>query len=50
MAPQGSFVAGLAMSAAFALAASLVWIAIAWVTGFTIGYIAILIAAQPVQG
>jgi hypothetical protein len=45
MAPQGSFVAGLAMSAAFALAASVVWFLFAWITGFAISYIAILIGA-----
>ena len=43
MAPDGSFVAGLAFSAAFALAASVLWVVIAYATGFTIGYIAILI-------
>jgi ribosomal protein S27AE len=43
MAPQGIFIAGLAMSAAFALAASLVWIAVAWLSGLAIGYIGILI-------
>ncbi len=43
MAPQGSIIAGMAMSAAFALAASVVWVAVAWLTGLSIGYIAILI-------
>jgi hypothetical protein len=43
MAPQGSFIAGLMMSAIFALAASIVWIAFAWFTGFTLSYIALLI-------
>jgi hypothetical protein len=43
MAPQGSLVVGTAVSAAFALAASIVWILFAWFTGLAIGYIAILI-------
>jgi predicted RNA-binding Zn-ribbon protein involved in translation (DUF1610 family) len=43
MAPQGSFMAGLAMSAAFALAASVLWFVVAWLTGFAIGYVAIVI-------
>jgi hypothetical protein len=50
MAPQGSFVAGLAMSAAFALAASILWFAFAWATGFVIGYIAILIGGAAGAG
>jgi len=45
MAPDGSFILGLILSTVFALAASLVWIGIAWATGLTIGYIAILIGA-----
>jgi hypothetical protein len=45
MAPQGSFLAGLALSAAFALAGSVLWIVIAWTTGYVIGYIAIAIGA-----
>ena len=43
MAPQGSFAAGLVMSLAFAMAASLVWIGLAYATGYIIGYVAILI-------
>jgi hypothetical protein len=43
MAPSGSFVAGLGMSALFALGASVLWFVVAWATGFAIGYIAILI-------
>ena len=43
MAPQGSLMVGVAMSLAFAAAASVVWVLVATVTGFTIGYIAILI-------
>jgi DNA-directed RNA polymerase subunit RPC12/RpoP len=43
MAPTGSFVAGLVVSAVFALGASVVWFVVAWATGFAIGYIAILI-------
>lgn len=43
MAPQGSFVMGLVFSLIFAAAASIVWIALAYSTGFTIGYVAILI-------
>ena len=43
MAPTGSFVAGLVFSLAFAAAASVIWIALAYFTGFTIGYIAVLI-------
>jgi hypothetical protein len=43
MAPEGSLLLGVAMCAAFAFVASLLWIAVAWVTGFSIGYIAILI-------
>jgi hypothetical protein len=43
MAPSGSLVLGIVLSAVFALAASLVWIVIAFLTGFTIGYIALLI-------
>ncbi len=50
MAPQGSFMAGLALSAAFALAASVVWFLIAWTTGFTVGYIAILIGGAAGAG
>ena len=43
MAPDGSFIAGVAFSAAFAIGASALWIAVAYATGFTVGYIAILI-------
>jgi hypothetical protein len=43
MAPSGSFVAGLGMSAVFALGASVLWFAVAWATGYAIAYIAILI-------
>lgn len=43
MAPQGSFVMGLVFSLIFAAAASIVWIALAYATGLTIGYVAILI-------
>jgi hypothetical protein len=43
MAPQGSFAAGLVMSLAFAMAASVVWIGLAYATGYIIGYVAILI-------
>jgi hypothetical protein len=50
MAPQGSFVAGLAMSAAFALAASVLWFLVAWATGFAFGYIAILIGGAAGAG
>jgi len=45
MAPEGSFIAGLAMSAAFALAASVLWFAVAWATGYALGIIAIAIGA-----
>jgi DNA-directed RNA polymerase subunit M/transcription elongation factor TFIIS len=50
MAPQGSFVAGLAMSAAFALAASVLWFVVAWATGYAFGYIAILIGGAAGAG
>jgi hypothetical protein len=43
MAPDGSLVMGVVLSAVFALIASSVWIGVAWATGLTIGYIAILI-------
>jgi DNA-directed RNA polymerase subunit RPC12/RpoP len=43
MAAEGSFLAGLFLSAVFALAASVVWFLVAWVSGFSIGYIAMLI-------
>jgi hypothetical protein len=43
MAPDGSIVLGILFSAAFALVASLLWIVIAYATGVTIGYIAMLI-------
>lgn len=43
MAPQGSFAAGLLVSLLFAVGASVVWIALAYATGFSIGYVAILI-------
>jgi hypothetical protein len=43
MAPQGSFAAGLIVSLLFAVAASTVWIGLAYATGFSIGYVAILI-------
>jgi hypothetical protein len=43
MAPDGSLIMGIILSAVLALVASLVWIAVAWLTGFAIGYIAILI-------
>ena len=43
MAPDGSIVVGLALSAAFALAASVIWFLSAWLTGWVIGYIAALI-------
>jgi hypothetical protein len=43
MAPTGSLAAGLVMSLIFAVAASLVWISLAYLTGVTIGYVAILI-------
>jgi hypothetical protein len=50
MAPQGSFFKGLAMSAACAAIASLVWIGFAWVTHWTIGYIALLIGGAAGAG
>jgi hypothetical protein len=43
MAPDGSFLAGLAMSAAYALGASVIWFLVAYFTGYSIGYIAALI-------
>jgi hypothetical protein len=43
MAPTGSFAAGLVFSLIFAVAASIIWVALAYLTGFTIGYIAVLI-------
>ena len=43
MAPDGSIVMGIILSAVFALAASLVWIGVAWATGLAISYIALLI-------
>jgi hypothetical protein len=45
MAPDGSFLLGLVLSAAFALTASLVWIGVAWATGRSFALIAILIGA-----
>ena len=50
MAPQGSFMLGLGLSVAFALVASLLWIVVAWVTGYAIGYIAIAIGAAAGAG
>jgi hypothetical protein len=44
-APDGSLVLGIVYSALFALFASLVWIAAVYLTGYSIGYIAILIGA-----
>lgn len=44
-APTGSFAMGLVLSLVFAAVASIVWIALAYLTGFTIGYVAILIGA-----
>ena len=43
LAPQGSFVAGIAMSIAYALAASVLWFLVAYFTGVSIGYIGALI-------
>ena len=43
MAAEGSLLLGVIISAVFALAASVVWIAVAYITGLAIGYIAILI-------
>jgi hypothetical protein len=43
MAPTGSLVLGVVFSAVFALIASILWIVVAWLTGFTVAYIAILI-------
>jgi hypothetical protein len=43
MAPDGSLVMGIVLSAVFALVASIVWVVVAYVTGFAIGYIALLI-------
>ena len=40
---QGSFALGIILSFAFAAAASVLWIIVAYATGFAIGYIAILI-------
>jgi hypothetical protein len=45
MAPTGSLVMGIIFSAVFALTASLLWIGFAWLTGWSIGYIAFLIGA-----
>ena len=45
MAPDGSLVLGVIISAVFALVASILWIAVAWLTGFAIGWIAIIIGA-----
>jgi hypothetical protein len=45
MAPQGSLVLGVVFSAVFALIASVLWIVVAWLTGYAIAYIAILIGA-----
>lgn len=45
MAPQGSLIAGLIFSLLFAIAASSVWIGLAYATGYSIGYVAILIGA-----
>jgi hypothetical protein len=50
MAPQGSFAAGFALCAAFALAASILWVAVAWATGYAIGHIAILIGGAAGAG
>ena len=50
MAPDGSFVIGLLLSAVFALTASLLWIGFAWLTGFSIGWIAMLIGAAAGAG
>jgi hypothetical protein len=43
MAPTGSLMAGTILSAVLALAASAIWIGVAYATGYAIGYIAILI-------
>lgn len=43
MAPQGSLVLGIILSAVFALGASIVWIIVALITGFSFALIAILI-------
>lgn len=50
MAPQGHYLAGVVVCAVFALAASLVWIAVAWLTGIAIGYIALLIGVAAGAG
>lgn len=50
MAPQGSFLAGLAMSAAFALAASTLWYVCVWATGYSLSLIAILIGGAAGAG
>ena len=42
MAPDGSLALGIVFSAVFALGASLLWIAVAYFTGYVVGYIAIL--------
>lgn len=42
MAPEGSLALGMVFSAVFALGASLLWIAVAYFTGYVVGYIAIL--------
>jgi hypothetical protein len=43
MAPDGSFVLGLVLSAVFALVASLIWVGVAWLTGRNFAVIAMLI-------
>jgi phosphate/sulfate permease len=43
MAPEGSLVLGVVFSAVFALLASVLWIAIAYFSGYSIGYVAALI-------
>jgi hypothetical protein len=50
MVPQGSIVVGVAMSAAFALAASVLWVVVAMATGYMVGYLAILIGAAAGAG
>jgi len=49
-APDGPIVAGLCMSAAWAVATSVLWFGFAWLTGFTIGYIAVLIGVAAGMG
>jgi hypothetical protein len=43
MAAEGSLVAGILVSALFAVGASVLWFLVAWATGFSIGWIAIII-------